>query len=145
MKRRINRTDDDFSRFQLNNGPAFRLMSLYERDNRREDLRRMLLKFSKTDESAAQNVGYPADYLKQLKIQGLASAADKLLELGYAADAVFLYNQAIGLSAALAPDSQRYFVNGNGSAGYFNQGLTRAARGGHSQRAGGRVVTVDPI
>ncbi len=52
MKRRLNRPDDDpYSRLQLNNGPAAKLISLYERDHRREDVRRLLLKFSKTDES----------------------------------------------------------------------------------------------
>ncbi len=122
----LHRPDDDpYSRLQIN-GPAAKLISLYDRDHRREDIRRLLLKFSKTDESMSQNIGYPVDYLKQMKIQGLASAADKLLELGFAADAVLLYNQAIGLSAELAPDSPRYFVSGDGSVGFFNVGLTRA-------------------
>ena len=123
----LNRTDDDpYSRLQFNNGPAARLMSLYERDHRIEDLRRLLLKSTKTEESTASNVMYNVDYLRQLKIQGLAMAAEKLLALGFAADAVLLYNQAIGLSAEVAPDAPRYFVNGNGSPGYFNQGLTQA-------------------
>ena len=39
---------------------------------------------------------------------------------------MLLYNQAIGLSAELAPDSPRYFVTGDGSVGFFNAGLTRA-------------------
>jgi predicted Zn-dependent protease len=123
----VNRPDEDpFSRLQFNNGPAARLMSLYEQDHRIEDLRRLLLKSTKTDESAGINVGYSVDYLKQLKIQGLATAANKLLTLGFAADSVLLYNQAIGLSAQMAPDAPRYFVNGNGSPGFFNEGLTRA-------------------
>ncbi len=101
-------------------------MSLYERDHRTEDLRRLLLRATKYDESSSSGVIYPVDYLLQLRIQGLATAADKLLELGFAADSVLLYNQAIGLSATMAPDSPRYFVTGNGEAGYFNEGLTRA-------------------
>ncbi len=123
----LNRTDDDpYSRLQFNYGPLSKLANLYERDHRIEDLRRLLLNFAKIEESAGSTIGYPVDYLRQLKIQGLGMAADKLLELGFAADAVFLYNQAIGLSTAMAPDAPRYFVSGNGSAGYFNVGLTNA-------------------
>ena len=123
----LDRQDDDpFSRLQFNNGPAARLMNLYERDHRTEDLRRLLLRATKYDESSSSFVSYPADYLVQLRIQALATAADKLLELGFAADSVLLYNQAIGLSGTMAPDSPRHFVTGDGSAGYFNEGLTRA-------------------
>ena len=123
----VNRTDDDgFNRLQFNTGPASRLIKLYERDHRIDDLRRLLVNSSRFEQSSNSNVIYPDGYLSQLKMQALATAADKLLELGFAADAVLLYNQAIALSAELAPDAPRYFVNNDGSGGYFNQGLTRA-------------------
>ena len=123
----VNRTDDDgYNRLQFNTGPASRLIKLYERDHRIDDLRRLLVNSSRFEQSSNSNVIYPDGYLSQLKMQALATAADKLLELGFAADAVLLYNQAIALSAELAPDAPRYFVNNDGSGGYFNQGLTRA-------------------
>ena len=58
---------------------------------------------------------------------------------------MLLYNQAIGLSAELAPDSPRYFVNGNGSAGYFNQGLTRALDAVTPNELAAGIIAADPI
>ena len=81
--------------FQFDYGPASRLVSLYERDHRLEDARRVLLNFDKTQPSDS-SIGYPVDYLKQMRFQSLGNAAAKLLDLGFAADAVLLYNQAIG-------------------------------------------------
>ena len=116
--------NDPYNRLQFNYGPAARLIKLYERDHRDDDLRRLLINSARSDQASNSNVIYPDDYLRQMKMQALATAADKLLDLGFAADAVLLYNQAITLSADMAPDAPRYFVNPDGSGGYFNAGLT---------------------
>ena len=112
-------------RFQFDYGPASRLVGLYERDHRLEDARRILLNLDKTQPSDS-SIGYPVDYLKQMRLQSLGNAAAKLLNLGFAADAVLLYNQAIALTAEIAPDAPQYFVDQQGAAHLYNDGLTRA-------------------
>ncbi|HZW30043.1 MAG TPA: tetratricopeptide repeat protein, partial [Isosphaeraceae bacterium] len=75
--------DDPYSRLQFDYGPARRLVSLYAREDRREDARRVLVRFARTAE-VSSNVIYPPGYIEQMKMQGLGSAAGQLLELGYA-------------------------------------------------------------
>ena len=78
------------SRIDFDYGPAKRLVSMYVRDNRVEDARKILISVPKNENS----MGYPDGYFEQMRMQSLGSAAGELLKLGFfAADAVTLYNQ----------------------------------------------------
>ncbi len=117
------KTGDPFIRLQFNYGPAGRLISLYQQDHRLDDARRLLVGYGKPVDLS--DPSYPEDYLLNYRMQGLGTAAAKLMELGFAADAVFLFNQAIGLANQIRPDSQ-YADNPEMQMRGFRDGLTRA-------------------
>ncbi len=116
--------DDPYSRMNYDNGPAKRLVALYERDKRMDDARRVLIQFSKIDESKYGN--YVGGYVEQLKVAALGQAAVKLHELGFAADAVTLYNQAVIAASEIPPGSPNYIGNADGMVRQYRDGLTRA-------------------
>ena len=103
-------------------GPTKRLVSIYVRDKRLEDARKLLVDVPKTDNTQ----GYPDGYLEQMKMQSLGSAAGELLKLGFAADAVTLYNESIGLAKEIPADSPNYIGNREGLLQQQREGLTRA-------------------
>ena len=117
-------TDDPYSRLNYDNGPAKRLVNLYEREKRVDDARRVLVDFARGDASSYS--GYPDGYIEQMKMNALGSAAAKLHELGFAADAVAFYNQSLGLSREIPPGSPTYFGNTEGMISQYRDGLTRA-------------------
>ena len=59
-------------------------------------------------------------------MHALGSAAAKLLELGFAADAVSLYNQSLAMAREIPPNAPRYFGNTEGMIRQYRDGLTRA-------------------
>jgi lipopolysaccharide biosynthesis regulator YciM len=117
-------SDDPYGRLNFDNGPAKRLISLYERDRRFDDARRVLLEFGKGDTSTF--TGYPVGYVEQMKMVALGTAASKLHEMGFAADAVSLYNQSLALSREIPPGSAMYIGDTKGMVRRYRDGLTRA-------------------
>ncbi len=113
------------SRIDFDYGPAKRLVSMYVRDNRLEDARRILINVPKSD----NNMSYPDGYLEQMRMQSLGSAANELLKLGFAADAVTLYNESIALAKDIPADSPNYIGNREALIQQQREGLTRALEG----------------
>ena len=113
------------SRIDFDYGPARRLVSMYVRDNRLEDARRILINVPKSD----NNMSYPDGYLEQMRMQSLGSAANELLKLGFAADAVTLYNESIALAKDIPADSPNYIGNREALIQQQREGLTRALEG----------------
>ena len=114
--------DSNSSQFDFEYGPARRLVSIYARDNRREDARKILVRIPKFDES----MGYPTGYLEQRRMQSLGSAAGELLKLGFAADAANLYQESIALAKEIPADSPNYIGDREGLLRQQREGLTRA-------------------
>ena len=117
--------DDPYNRLQYDNGPAKRLVTIYARDNRLEDARRVLVDFARVNDLASSN-NYPTGYIEQMKMSALGSAAAKLHELGFAADAVALYNQSLALSREIPPNGPMYYGNTEGMIRQYQDGLSRA-------------------
>ena len=69
---------------------------------RKEDARRVLVEFAKPREIES---GYPDDYVAQMRLQGLTSAARQLVDLGYAAEAVPMLSESTGLAESIGPDA----------------------------------------
>ncbi|MFI5456257.1 MAG: DUF1583 domain-containing protein [Isosphaerales bacterium] len=123
----LSRVSDNDPYFRLNydNGPAKRLVTIYARDNRLEDARRVLIDFASVNDFASYN-NYPAGYIEQMRMSALGSAAAKLHELGFTADAVALYSQSLTLSREIPPDGSNYVGNSEGMLRQYREGLTRA-------------------
>jgi hypothetical protein len=62
-------------------------------------------------------------------MQGLASATRQLAELGYTADAVPLFAEAIALGDAIGPDAPNYIGNREGIVRQARDGLSLALQG----------------
>ena len=121
----INRDGNDpYSRLNFDNGPAKRLVNLYERERRFDDARRVLIEFTRTDPSSFAN--YPAGYIEQMKMGALGTAARKLHELGFAADAVSFYNQSLALAREIPAGAPMYYGDTEGMIRQYRDGLTRA-------------------
>ena len=116
--------NDPYNRLNFDSGPAKRLVNLYERDRRLVDARRVLLDFAKGDASAYGN--YPAGYIEQMRMSALGTAAAKLHELGFAADAVSLYSQSLALAREIPAGAPTYYGNTEGMVRQYRDGLTRA-------------------
>ncbi len=121
----ISREADDPSTIsRLGYGPANRLVTLYTRENRREDARRILLGSGKPGNT--NGVIYPEGYLEQMRMQSLGTAAAQLLELGFAADAVALYSESLNVAREITPDGSNYIGNLKMLTRQYRDGLTRA-------------------
>ena len=59
--------NNPYNQLDFDNGPAKRLVNLYERERRFDDARRVLIEFAKGDTSAY--AGYPAGYVEQIKMR----------------------------------------------------------------------------
>ena len=120
----LKRDDDDSY-----NPPQFRrarqaIGHSIRRDNRLEDARCVILEFATKDFNL--NGGYPEEYIQQMKMQALGSAADQLRELGFAADAVPLYSQTAAIAREIAPNSPNYIGNLEMLVKKYRDGLTTA-------------------
>ena len=119
-------TDDPYTRFSLENGPAGRLVALYARENRLEDARRVLLdSFAKGDFSSS-NVIYADGYIEQIKMQGLGSAAAKLREMGFPADAIALYGESLAVARTIPSEASNFIGNRQSLVNQYQSGLTQA-------------------
>ncbi len=124
----VKRSADDINaRFDFDYGPAKRLVSMYARENRLEDARRILVDASKPDDGVRQsNIIYPDGYLEQQRMQGLSSAAGELLKLGFAADAATLFNESLTVAKQIPADASNYIGNLDGLVNQNREALTRA-------------------
>ena len=119
-------SNEPYARFSLDNGPGGRLVALYRRDNRMEDARKVLLDtFSRADNSS-MNVIYPDGYLEQIRMQGMGSAAAKLTEMGFTADAITLYSESLALARDIPADASNYIGNRQGLVTKYQSELTKA-------------------
>jgi thioredoxin-like negative regulator of GroEL len=87
--------------------PVTRLIALYERLGRIEDVRRVALGFPRqpvTDTGSDE-------FVKHCRVYAAREMARKLVDLGYAADAVPLYSEAIVLADETRPDNRTYFAD----------------------------------
>jgi tetratricopeptide (TPR) repeat protein len=116
-------SDDPYSRLNFDSGPAKRLVTLYERESRLEDARRVLVDFAKFDDFS---YSYDVDYQQQMRMRGLGSAANKLNELGFHADAIALYGESLAIASQIAPNGPNFFGNREGIVRGFREGLTKA-------------------
>ena len=116
--------DNQNSRLDFDYGPAKRLVSIYVRDKRLEDARRILV--DGPEERRTISMSYPDGYLEQMRMQSLGSAAGELLKLGFAADAATLYNESIALAKDIPADAPNYIGNREGLLRQHRDGLTRA-------------------
>ncbi len=128
--------DDNNSRLDFEYGPAKRLVSMYARDKRLEDARKILVELPKRRDNRVE-YHLPDGYLEQIRMQRLGSAAGELLKLGFAADAAVLYNESIALAKDIPADSPNYIGNRDGLVRQHRDGLTRGARGAQARRPGG--------
>ena len=77
------------------------------RDGRRDDARRVLLEIARPRDFP----DYDEDYLAQMRMSGLAAAARQLVELGFPADAVPLYNEALAAAETIPENGPNYIGN----------------------------------
>ena len=91
------------------------------------------------------NISYPVDYLRQLKMQGLGTAAAKLLELGFAADAVLPVQPGDRpLGRDRPPTAPSTSSIRKRLSGLFQRRAHPRARGRHSRRAGRELDEAAP-
>jgi tetratricopeptide (TPR) repeat protein len=111
--------------------PAKRLVSLYQRAGRTAEARELVLKFAKRSSDS----GYDPQYAAYRRINDLNSIGTQLLELGYPADAVRVFNEVLGDDERLQLVRQWY-----GGREQFTdqavQGLNRALQGLNAETLG---------
>ena len=98
--------------------PVRRLVALYKKAGRAAEARDLVLKFSKR--SDPNNYGNNAAYEAYQRIESLNSVGRELIDLGYPADAVPLFNEALSDPEALRMVAQFY---GGGSDNHIARQL----------------------
>ncbi len=81
--------------------PAGRLIAIYERQGRLEEARRLILNLARQDVPASTS----EDLSRQYRSFALAELAKRLVELGYAADALPLYSEGLSLAEQVNPEN----------------------------------------
>ena len=99
---------------------------MYTREGRKDDARRVMLEFVKPRDFSG---GYPEDYIAQLRVSGQSAVARQLMELGYAADAVPIFNQAQTVAEAIPPDGPNYVGDRDGMIQQVREGLDQSLQG----------------
>ena len=115
---------DPFSMQNYEYSPMKRLVNLYLRDGRRDDARRMLLEFARPHDFSN---GYPEEYISQMRMQGLASVARQLVDLGFPADAVPLYSESLATAESIPEGSPNYIGNREGIVASSRKGLDQVS------------------
>jgi tetratricopeptide (TPR) repeat protein len=93
-------SDNPYSIFNYGISPVRRLVTLYERDGRRDDIRRVLLEFTRPREFPQ----YDPNDIRQYRVSGLTQAGRQLAELGYAAEAIPMLSEALVEAEAMADE-----------------------------------------
>ncbi len=102
------------------------MVTLYERDKRLDDARRILLKFAKVDSAISATSSTRPATSNRCGCNAMGTAAVRLHELGFAADAVSLYSQALALAREIPAGGPMYYGNTEGMLRQYRDGLTRA-------------------
>jgi tetratricopeptide (TPR) repeat protein len=116
--------------------PVKRLITIYQREGRKDDARRALLDWAKPQEN---DQGYPDEYIRQMRVQNLTSVARQLATIGFAAEAVPFYSEAAAAAAAIGPDEPNYIGNLQNLVQQARDGLDAAL---HDMEAGQSEETV---
>jgi hypothetical protein len=119
------RADNPYTFLQLDSSPIKRLVNLYTREGHKEDARRVLQEFLKPRDFS----NYPEEYIQQLRVAGQTAAARELIELGYIADAIPIYNEAQTAAEAIPEDGPYYYVDRDSLLQQIRDGLNQALAG----------------
>ena len=114
-----------FVRYGLEQHPISRLIRLHERAGRIDDVRRVALAFAR---NPGPSTG-PEELNRQSRIYSLREMARKLADLGYAADALTLYSEAIPLAEQIRPDSSNYYPDSRQFPKQIREGLESTLAG----------------
>jgi hypothetical protein len=82
-------------RLSLDDGPIGRLIDLYLHAGRRADARKTLLNIVRSDKTPPS---YDPSAIRQMRMAGLPSIGRELVKLGYGADAVPIFQEALALA-----------------------------------------------
>ncbi len=121
-----NENTSSYSRFDFDNGCVSRLVAIYMRDERPEDARRILLDF--INDADASSV-YDQEYAQQMRLQGLHTVAGKLAELGFVADAINCYGEALALDREIGVTTYNYIGNREQIVRQCREGISRSLDG----------------
>jgi hypothetical protein len=120
-------SDGDEYYLDYNSHPVRRLVNVLQQQGHNEEARNVLLRYVRKKDTG--NPGYDAAYLAYRKLMGLTGVASAMIALGYPADAMQMYREAMSDTAAIQMASRYY----GGNEDYFNQqiqgGLQQAFRG----------------
>ena len=114
-----------FVRYGLEQHPISRLIRLHERAGRIDDVRRVALAFAR---NPGPSTG-PEELNRQSRIYSLREMARKLADLGYAADALTLYSEALPLAEQIRPDSSNYYPDSRQFPKQIREGLESTLAG----------------
>src|SRR5262249_5517834 len=118
------RANEPYYRLNFDRGPARRLVTIHERENRRDEARRVLIDFTKFDDLI--DYYYDTEYMQQLKLQAYSGVGRKLAELGFATDAVSFFSKALAIEREIPPGGSRYIGNLEMLGRQCREGLSRA-------------------
>ena len=136
--------NNPFSTYNYQYSPVRRLVYLYDRAGRKEDVRRALLGFS-NPRDLDNNNSYPDGYLSQLRLNGLTAAADELIKLGFTADAIPMLGEAVVASESVDPNGPNYIGNLDALIKQARDGLSEALQGLEGEQLAGTVThLLDP-
>ncbi len=86
---------------------------------------------------AEDSRGYDQDYLQQMRLAGYASVAGKMAELGFVADAVAAYGEALAIDREISPTARRMINNRGRGRAPMPRGDQPDARRDQGRRAQG--------
>ncbi|MGP0063330.1 MAG: DUF1583 domain-containing protein [Isosphaeraceae bacterium] len=117
---------DAYSRLDFNAGPAKRLVAIYMGEDRPDDARRVLVDFVQHDDLPFY---YSQEYMQQKRLKALTAVGNKLAELGFSADAVSMYAQALATDREIPVGGPDYLGNREELVRQSREGLTRVLDG----------------
>jgi tetratricopeptide (TPR) repeat protein len=130
--------------FEYSSSPARRLIWWYEQLGRKEDAKKLQLRFLTTEQS---DPGYGGGYWQYRIVQNRLSIADELQRLGETVEAVRIYNRLLADQTMLDQASQ-YYGGGDRFDQMVEQGLQNALRSlkpGKLPQAVGALLTTHEI
>ncbi|MHB1556493.1 MAG: DUF1583 domain-containing protein [Isosphaeraceae bacterium] len=117
---------DTYNRLDFDSGCARRLVTIYMREDRPEDARRILVDMVRNTDDIQ---GYNAEYLQQMYLMGWSQVANKLAELGFAADAVAAYSEALAIDREIPASASNYIGDREQIAHRCREGISRTLDG----------------
>lgn len=117
---------DTYNRLDLDSNCARRLVTIYMREDRPEDARRILVDMVRNVDDAQ---GYNTEYLQQMYLMGWSQVANRLAELGFAADAVAAYSEALAIEREIPASASNYIGDREQIARRCREGISRTLDG----------------